>query len=315
MKKIALLCLTILASLTVAIAAETAAPTEMSIITGRESGTYYLIGKDLKKLLAQNNIDLSVIPSRGSMENLINLYEFPSIQLGLAQLDTLTLLALQAAIGGEETAPDLQQLLDKMQLVLPLYAEEVHLVAGEAIKQIGDLSGKRVGIGDSASGTFGTAQVILAELKVEPEEVYAMGETEAIEALRKGEIDAFFYVVGMPAKMLQDQIKAEDKFHLVPLTRKDTESKLLNTLYKETTIPANTYPWQKEAVPTLAVGNAIITADKGDCTAVGKFAKIVYDNLNWLKQNGHPKWKNVEINLDTLLKDPKLSPCVAKALK
>jgi hypothetical protein len=301
--------------LTAAIAAETTAPTEMSIITGRESGTYYLIGKDLKKLLTQNNIDLSVIPSRGSVENLLNLYEFPSIQLGLAQLDTLTLLALQAAIGGEETAPDVQQLLDKIQLVLPLYTEEVHLVAGEAIKQIGDLNGKRVGIGDSASGTFGTAQVILAEFKVEPAEVYAMGEVDAIEALRKGEIDAFFYVVGMPAKVLQDQIKAEDKFHLVPLTKKDTEAKLLSTLYKETTIPANTYSWQKEAVPTLAIGNAMITADKGDCTGVGKFAKIVYDNLNWLKQNGHPKWKNVEINLDTLLKDPKLSPCVAKALK
>jgi len=45
---------------------------------------------------------------------------------------------------------------------------------------------------------------------------------------------------------------------------------------------------------------------------VGEFAKIVYDNLDVLKQKGHPKWKSVD--LDSPLKGWDQSDCVKKYL-
>jgi hypothetical protein len=33
-----------------------------------------------------------------------------------------------------------------------------------------------------------------------------------------------------------------------------------------------------------------------NCENVGKFARALHDNLEWLKTNGHPKWKSVDLN-------------------
>lgn len=36
---------------------------KLNLITGAENGTYFAVGRDLEKLLAQNGIDLAVVPS------------------------------------------------------------------------------------------------------------------------------------------------------------------------------------------------------------------------------------------------------------
>ena len=84
-------------------------------------------------------------------------------------------------------------------------------------------------------------------------------------------------------------------------------------------MPATTYSWQEQAIPTVAVGAVLFTSDKGPdeerCHAIGRFAKIVYDNLEELSRVGHPKWKSVNIDREALLKAPHLSPCVTQAFK
>jgi len=297
---------------TVFAAEKASLPAELSIVTGQEQGTYYAMGRDLKKLAARHGIELSVIPSLGSVENLVRVYQFPSIQLGVVQLDTLAIAVLNAAAGKDEISGELVKLLEHTQVVLPLYSEEVHLLASQDIKGIADLQNKKVSIGKPSSGTFGTAQVVLQEYQVGLAEVFTMDSEQAIDALRKGQIDAFFAVIGSPAGVFVKGITKDDKFHLVPITRKE------GTSYENITIPANTYSWQSEAVPTLSILNVLITSDRnlkgGDCQNIGKFAKAVYDNLAWLKENGHPKWKDVKLDKEFLTKDKLVSPCVSKAM-
>jgi uncharacterized protein len=48
------------------------------------------------------------------------------------------------------------------------------------------------------------------------------------------------------------------------------------------------------------------------CDSVGKFAKLVAQNLGWLVQHGHPKWKNVDFNYS--LKGWEQYGCVRKYL-
>ncbi len=293
-------------------AAEKPQSAELSIVTGQEQGTYYAMGRDLKKLAARNGIELNVIPSLGSVENLVRVYQFPSIQLGMVQLDTLAIAVLNAAAGKDDISGELTHLLEHTQVVLPLYSEEVHIVASQDIKGIADLQNKKVSIGRPSSGTFGTAQVVLQEYNVGLADVFTMDNEQAIDALRKGQIDAFFAVIGSPAGVFARGITKDDKFHLVPITKKD------GTSYESATIPANTYGWQSEAVPTLSILNVLITSDRnlrgGDCQNIGKFAKIVYENIGWLRENGHPKWKDVKLDKEFLTKDKLISPCVSKAL-
>jgi hypothetical protein len=45
---------------------------------------------------------------------------------------------------------------------------------------------------------------------------------------------------------------------------------------------------------------------------VGKFAQVLSENMDWLKENGHPKWKFVD--LDFPLKGWEQYDCVKKFL-
>jgi len=68
--------------------------------------------------------------------------------------------------------------------------------------------------------------------------------------------------------------------------------------YPKAEIPANTYQWQPETVKTVAVKAVLVSFDfrGANCEFVGEFAQILYDNLVWLRANGHAKWKSVDLN-------------------
>ena len=295
---------------------------ELSLMTGREAGTYYQIGRDLKTLAGRHRIDLAVIPSAGSLENLFKVYEYPSIQLGLTQFDTLSLMAIQSALGETADARELHGVVDSLQLVLPLYPEEVHvLTLAPEIKQLTDLNGKKVAMGDAVSGTYGTAAILLDLLEIEPAARLELDGVAALDALRQGRVDALIYVVGAPARLFARPFDVGDPPHLVPIAIPDhiANHEIFQSFYHRATIPAGTYGWQDEEVPTVTVGTVLFTSDTGSddeqCQAVGRFARMVADNLDELRRNGHPKWHRVTIDREALLKTPRLSPCVARALQ
>ena len=58
------------------------AATDLGIITGGEKGTYYQFGLNLQGLAKQHDINLSVYPSRGSIENVFAVYQRPATSWG-----------------------------------------------------------------------------------------------------------------------------------------------------------------------------------------------------------------------------------------
>jgi hypothetical protein len=48
---------------------------------------------------------------------------------------------------------------------------------------------------------------------------------------------------------------------------------------------------------------------------MGQLSRLASDNLDWLRQHGHAKWKEIRRDRAALLEDPRLSPCVLKALR
>jgi hypothetical protein len=298
------------------------AVTELNLMTGREAGTYYQMGRDLKKLASRHHLDLAVIPSAGSLENIFKVYEYPSLQLGFSQFDSLSLVTMEAAVGDDEDTEELGKVANSLQLVLPLFYEEVHVLAkAPEIKRISDLNGKRVAMGDVVSGAYGTAATLLELLEIKPAEERDLDAVTALDALRRGEIDALIHVVGAPARLFARPFEDNDSPHLIPIVIPEALAKneLFQTFYRTAAISATTYSWQEQEIPTVVVGAVLFTSDKGPdeerCRAIGHFAKVVYDNLEELGRVGHPKWKSVTIDREALLKAPHLSPCVAQAFK
>jgi hypothetical protein len=266
-----------------------AADIEMGIMTGGEEGTYYQFGQDMSKLVAQHGIKLTVLPSRGSFENILTVFDSRSAQLGLAQSDVVLFMQMSGD-------PKVREISEAIKVVLSLYNEEVHLLAGQDIRGLSDLAGKKVAIGRQGSGTAMTATVMLGAAEIEPAETLDLGEKQALEALHQGEIDAMFYVAGYPLKLFQHEVSADDELHLVPIT----DEAVIELYGTESIIPKGTYAWQNDDVPTLDITAGLMSldypSDDAQCGHIGRFAKLIRENLPWLQENGHPKWKSVDLD-------------------
>jgi TRAP transporter TAXI family solute receptor len=277
---------------------------DMGIVTGSTKGTYYQFGLNLAELMKPRGIKLRVDESAGSIQNVYAVYKAPRTQLGIVQSDVL---AFVAKIG---TDPALQRIAEKTKLVFPLYNEEVHLLARSDVKDFDDLANRAVAIGAEGSGIYLTARLLFEISGVEPRDMVPAGPVEALDLLKQGKIDAMFYVAGLPVKLFAEDVTAADHLSLLPITNKS-----ILEFYPAAQIPAKTYDWQDKAVDTAAVKAVLISYDfrGGNCENVGKLSRILYDNLAWLRENGHPKWKVVDLNVT--LKGWEQYDCVAKALQ
>ncbi len=275
----------------------------MGIVTGSTKGTYYQFGLNIAQLVKQHDITLKVSPSNGSVENIYAVFKRPNTQLGIVQADVL------AFVSRVQTDPVLRKIARKIKMVFPLYNEEIHLIGRNSLQNFADLEGKRVAVGKEGSGTYLTARLLFEISGVQPAEMVTFGTNDALAGLKEGTIDAMFYVAGYPVKLLAADISVEDNLVLLPI-----ENEAITGFYPRTTIPAGTYDWQQEDVPTVAVKAVLISYNfrNVNCENVGRVGKLIYENMDWLKRNGHPKWKAVD--LDYPLKGWQQYDCVARKL-
>ena len=283
-------------------AAAPALAADIGIITGSEKGTYYQFGLNLQRLMKSNGINVTVTPSKGSVENVFAVYQRPATQLGIVQSDVL------AFVARVETDPVLKRIAKKIKMVFPLYNEEVHIL-GRNIGGFDELADKRVAVGREGSGTYLTARLMFKVAEIEPKEMVPIDTDQALAALKAGEIDAMFYVAGAPVKLFAEGVTAADGLALVPITNKN-----VTEFYPSVEVPASTYGWQRGALSTVAVKSVLISFDfrRLDCDNVGRFAQVLAGHKGWRVENGHPKWKSVK--LDYPLKGWEQYDCVRKVL-
>jgi uncharacterized protein len=248
------------------------------------------------------------VPSPGGPANLEALTQRPGALLAIVPSDTLDFLATF------RDDPELRRRAELLQVAAPLHPEEVHVLARPGIATLADLRGKRVAVGAPDSGTLVTATLLLGTAGVAPAEELRLGDAEALAALRAGRVDAMVHVAGQPSPLLRDNVAIEDALHLVPV-----DQPALRNLYPTAAIPAGTYyPWQREAVPTVAPRAVLVTSrwssEEGEaCRLVGKVARVVADNLDRLRREGHPKWREVDLAAGAPAGWER-SPCVVQAL-
>jgi len=144
---------------------------------------------------------------------------------------------------------------------------------------------------------------------VSPAEMVPIDTGEALAALRAGRVDAMFYVAGYPVKLFTDDVKEADVLAVIPITNKSVIE-----FYPNVELPAGTYAWQQAAVQTVAVKSVLVSFDfrRKDCETVGRFASVIAKQMPWLTENGHSKWKTVDLNFP--LRGWEQYDCVRKAL-
>ncbi|KIC47372.1 C4-dicarboxylate ABC transporter substrate-binding protein [Ruegeria sp. ANG-S4] len=268
---------------------------ERNILTGGPTGTYIQIGGDLSGLAAACGIELNVRESAGSLENFLGVRKRRHTQLGIVQSDVLEYLKTYSS-----EDPEIARAIFGVRIAFPLYNEEVHILAKKDINSLSDLNGRRVGVGVEDSGTFLTSSLVLDLAGVTPSERLTVNADTSLQMLLDGSIDAFFYVAGAPTKIFQtDQIDPE-KLHLLPVT-----DPTLAAVYTPSKIEAGTYPFQQDTIDVVAVKAVLMTYEytptrnayhRQSCKAVSDVAHLIAKEFQTLKQSGHPKWNDVDLN-------------------
>jgi uncharacterized protein len=276
---------------------------ELGLITGSENGTYYQFGVDLKRLVKPAGIDVTVYPSKGSIDNISALYARPGVQMAIVQSDVLDFIA------GVESNALLARIAKSIRVIFPLYDEEVHVIARNEIGALEQLAGRRVAVGPAGSGTYVTARWLFKLADVRPSEMVTIDAAQALTRLKAGELDAMVYVAAAPLKLLRNELTETDGVRLVPVTHKSVLES-----YDAVGLPANTYPWQPTPVATVAVKALLVTVDSEGraCETIGRFAQQVAGGLEALTKRGHPNWQRVDLGYHR--KDWTPSDCARKYL-
>lgn len=284
---------------------------ERNIMTGGPSGTYIQFGRDIAALGKSCGLNLNVVESAGSLENFSALRNRRNTQFGIVQSDVLEYLKTY-----ESADPEIQQAVRGVRIMLPLYNEEIHILARKDIADVSSLSGRRVAIGKVNSGTYLTASLMLDILGIKGAQRLEFSQDEALPMLERGEIDAFFYVAGAPASLFVKNTIDGSRFHLLPIR----DEALMRT-YTPTTIAAGTYSFQEQPVDLIAVKAVLMTFEyepgrnayhRESCHSVQNFSRLIVDGLERLQGEGHPKWK--QVNLSALPPGWQVGTCVREGL-
>lgn len=229
---------------------------------GDKTGVYYGYGESLASVLGERlDVRASVTQSGGSIDNLRNLAD------GSADV---AFSAADAAVDADSGRGSFDQPLP-VQAVARLYDDFVHLVVptDSAINTIHDLRGRSVSLGGAGSGTDVIAHRLLSLAGLDADDVdnQPLGIDRSIEALRAGDIDAFFWSGGLPTPGVQ-ALAADFPIRLIPLQDfVEGAREEYGSGYRHGVVPEGTYGLRAD-VSTMAVPNFLmVRSDLADDAA------------------------------------------------
>lgn len=289
--------------------ASTAAMAEQqffSIGTGGVTGVYYPTGGAICRLVNKDRKDhglrCSAESTGGSIYN-INTIKAGELEFGVAQSDWQF-----HAYNGTSKFED-QGKFENLRAVFSVHPEPVTILAGKdtGIKNITDLKGQRVNIGNPGSGTRGTWEVLEGALGWERSDLRLATELKSSEvgqALCDGKIDSYFWLVGHPSALTQETVSTCDAT-IVSATGAEIDALVADRpYYRKATIPAGMYN-NEEDVQTFGVGATFVTSADVSDEIVYTVVKAVFDNFDDFKKL-HPAFAN--LSEEEMIKDSLSAP-------
>lgn len=185
-----------------------APPKAMTIAAASKGSPYYEAAMRYRAVLAQSGVELKVLETRGSLDNLAR------IQDPAAGVDAAF---VQGGLSGGANAPDLRSL--GRMFPEPVW---VFYQGAEKLEKLSALVGKRVLIGPAGGGTAALATRLLAASGVTPETATLINAElpDDVEALETGKADAAFLVLGAEARTIK-RLFDSPKIHLMNVVQAD----------------------------------------------------------------------------------------------
>ena len=224
-----------------------------AIAGGGPTGVYFDYGTQLAVTLHDRlGARFSGQRTAGSVDNLQRVGDGRAV-LGFAQGDAVA----DAAAGTGAFATPIP-----VVAVARLYDEYVHIVVRDdsTVRTLRDLAGRSVSLGARGSGVEVLAQRVLSAAGVDVSSVHnaQAGLEDSITALRRGQIDAFFWVGGLPTPGIEALAAASPiRLLSIPPAVVDAVNAAHNGAYRQADFPVGVYGIDASTV-TMTVPNYLV---------------------------------------------------------
>ena len=261
----------------------------VGMLTGDVDSTGLRIASDLARVLDNGN-ELRIIPmaGKGSIQNINDLTTLKSVDIAIVQSDVLTRFAKISRQPGFQT---------QMQYIAKLYSEEFHVLSRMQFLCLQDLTGRRVSFGPKDSGMAITAETVFDANGIAVNPLY-LDHEEAVERLKRGELDALVYVGGKPSRAF-DKISHKDKVHFLDVEYlPGLQAAYLPAIMTEEDYPGLVAP--NESVGTIAVSTVMAVHSSPPQSErfriLSRFTERFFASIDKFKTGSYSaKWREVDI--------------------
>ena len=219
--------------------AKPAPPKKVMMATGT-GGSYKVLGEKYQTFFAKKGIELELIPTHGSQENLQHLIDRKDpiqaafVQGGMIAVDNLSGVE---SLGSVDYEPVWLFYRNKA------FDETRHILDR-------DITKLKISIGPHGSGTRiqGLNILQLNGLSADAPNLLDLSNADGVKALEQGQIDALLLVDGFESANVQRLIK-NPNIHLANFTRADAYTRLLS-YFEELTVPMGGFDLGRNDPPT-----------------------------------------------------------------
>ena len=243
----------------------------LRIATGEPGSIFHAtvegMADELERRIA--GIDATVVTSPGAQRNV------EAVEQGNADAAfTMSDVAYEASTRGLDSPP-----FTRLRGIAVVYATTLHLVVGpRSIQTLGDLRGRRVGIGTPGSGSVFTARLVLGGLGARTAHTEPVPFNLAPQRVLDGTLDALMINSNFPTRSVDTALRGGARLLSIEgpdVDRLRQKSPFLGPI----AIPAGTYTGQAAAVHTIGVDNILVCRSELDEQLVYDFTKAFFDLL------------------------------------
>jgi TRAP transporter TAXI family solute receptor len=250
-------------------------PSNISVGTASQGGTYYIYGSGWANLVGEMlGINTSSEVTQGPVQNAA-LVHTGDLDFGMVTMGP----AFDAWNGDSDLAPGLQH--DQLRAMFPMYETPFSFVALQrsgigSVQDIIDSPGLRIGVGPRG-GTPGTYfPRFLNDLGANVEVRYG-GAGDQASQLQDGLLDVFAFAAGIPIAAFSE-VEAQADVNIFGFTAEQIAVLTENHPVSPFTIPVQTYRTPEEDIQTVSMWNfAIANADMPESLVYG-IVKTVMEN-------------------------------------
>jgi TRAP-type uncharacterized transport system substrate-binding protein len=256
-----------------------ASPDQLIMTTGFERGAYAILGERYQQILAREKVQLKLLPSSGSVENLKRLkdktllVDAGFVQEGTSSLSESENLVSLGAIG-----------------YAPLW---VFYRSPETLNYLSELKGKRIAIGPEGSGVrkFATDLLKLSNSAVPPTVIVDLSAAASNKALLQGSIDAVM-IFGTEDNALVKELLYAPNVKLMNFVQAEAYTRLIPTL-SHVVLPQGILDFSKKMPPQdvhllAATTSLIVRKDLHPALAylLLDAAVEIHGNAGWVNKKG-----------------------------